>query len=379
MRLVVAALALVPALLLAQQATPRRGFAIEITEPADQGIVLGRTKIAAKVKIDDPRAIERVEFLVGDAVIFVDREPPYECMHDFGEESKSFVIQAVAYHVEEVTARDAVVTRRIGFSAVEQVNRVVLWVSATDKQDELVHDLTKADFRVLENDAEQEVLEFYREDRPITMALLLDSSGSMREKIKEVHEAASSFVETLRPEDRALVIDFDEKVFLIQELTSDHERLKEAITSTEAIGGTAIYDALHAAYRKIGGIDGRKVIVLLTDGEDFDSQFGYERVLDEAKSNATLVYSIALGGEGGGDKSVPKSFSDVTGGRFFFVRKAAELAGVYQQIAEELRAQYYLAYSTPNEEWDGRFMKVQVDGTREGIKVRSRRGYFAVH
>jgi Ca-activated chloride channel family protein len=364
--------------LFAQEAARRRGLSIEITEPANQGIVFGKTKIAATVKVADPSVIDRVEFLVGDQVIFVDREPPYECTHNFGEESKSFIVQAVAYHVEEVSVRDAVVTRRIGFTTVERVNRVILWISATDKQDHFVTDLAQEDFRIFENDVEQKVLDFYREDRPITMAFLLDSSGSMREKLKEVHEAASSFVETLRPEDRALVIDFDEKVFLVQDLTADQEKLKEAITSTEAIGGTSIYDALHAAYRKIGNVEGRKVIVLLTDGEDSSSQFSYKRVLEEAKLNATMIFAIALGGEGSVDKSVPKSFSEMTGGRFFFVNKAADLAGVYQRIAEELRTQYYLAYSTTNEEWDGRWMKVRVEDERPGIKVRARRGYFAV-
>jgi len=372
------AAALASASLIAQEATRRRGFSIEITEPANQSIVFGKTKIIANVKISDPEAIDRVEFLIGDQVIFVDREPPYECQYNFGEESKSYIVQAVAYHVEEVSVRDAVVTRRIGFTTIERVNRVILWISATDKQDNFVTDLAQEDFRVFENDVEQSVLDFYREDRPITMAFLLDSSGSMREKLKEVHKAASSFVETLRPEDRALVIDFDEKVFLVQDLTADQEKLKESITSTEAIGGTSIYDALHAAYRKIGNVEGRKVIILLTDGEDSSSQFSYKRILEEAKLNATMIFAIALGGEGSVDKSVPRSFADMTGGRFYFVNKAADLAGVYQRIAEELRTQYYLAYSTTNNEWDGRWMKVRVEDERPGIKVRARRGYFAV-
>lgn len=363
---------------LAQDATRRRGLSIEITEPVNQAVVFGRTKIAAKVKVEDPKAIDRVEFIVGDQVIFVDRELPYEAMYDFGEESKSFIVQAVAYHIEEVSVRDAIVTRRIAYSAHEFVDRVILWISATNKQNHFVTDLAQEDFRIFENDQPQNVLEFYREDRPITMAFLLDSSGSMREKLKEVHQAAAAFVDTLREEDRALVIDFDEKVFLIQDLTSEHEPLKEAITSTEAIGGTAIYDALHAAYRKIGSIEGRKVIILLTDGEDYNSQFGYARILEEAKRNSTMIFSIALGGDGAVDKGVPKRFAEVTGGRFFYAKKASDLADVYERIAEELRTQYYLAYSTSNDEWDGRWMKIKVENERKDIKVRARRGYFAV-
>jgi Ca-activated chloride channel family protein len=363
--------------LLAQDAAPRRGFSITITDPPNQSIVLGRTRITADVKVDDPRRIDRVEFLVDDEVVFVDREPPWECSYDFGEETGSRIIQAVAYHREAVKVSDTVITRRMGFTAV-RVNRVLLWVSATDKSDELIGDLTRDDFRVYENDVPQEVLEFFKEERPITMAFLLDSSGSMQTKLKEVHDAASAFVGTLRPDDQALVIDFDDKVFLTQELTSDHAALKEAITSTEAMGGTAVYDALHAAYRKLGKLQGRKVIILLSDGADTFSEFGYKRVLEEARGNDTMIFSIVIGGEGGADKDAPRAFSEATGGRFFYVRQAAELAGVYEKIAEELRTQYFLAYSTSNEVWDGRWMKIRVESTRPGVTVRSRSGYFAV-
>jgi VWFA-related protein len=366
-------------LLVAQTPNRRRGFSIEITEPANQSIVFGKTKIIADVKIEQVDLVDRVEFLVGDEVIFVDREPPYECLHDFGEESKSWIVRAVAYHKEEVTVTDAVITRKIPFTVVERVNRVVLFLSATDKKGNFITDLDREDFHVYEDGKEQEILDFYREDRPITMGILLDSSGSMREKLDEVHEAASAFVDTLRDEDRALLIDFDDKVFLVEDLTNDRERLKSAITSTEAIGGTAIYDVLHATYRKIGQIEGRKAIVLLSDGEDTASQFGFKRVLEEAKSNSALIYSIGLGGGGQGPrKSVLKDFSDFTGGRPFFVKKAAELGKVYQRIAEELRAQFYIAYSTNNEEWNGRWIKIKVESDREDLEIRARRGYFAV-
>jgi VWFA-related protein len=371
--------ALLATLLQAQTPNRRRGFSIEITEPANQSIVFGKTKIVATVKIDEQDLVDRVEFVVGDEVIFVDREPPYECLHDFGEESRPWIVRAIAYHKEDVSVSDAVITRKIPFTVVEHVNRVVLWLSATDKKGNFITDLAQEDFRVFEDGREQQILEFYREDRPIRMAILLDSSGSMKEKLPEVHDAAASFVDTLREEDQALLIDFDDKVFLVEELTSDHERLKKAITSTEAIGGTAVYDVLHAAYRKIGQLDGRKAVVLLSDGDDTASQFGFKRVLEEAKSNSAMIYSIGLGGGGQGPrKSVLKDFSDYTGGRPYFVKKASELGQVYQRIAEELRTQYYIAYSTTNDEWDGRWMKLEVRSERDDLDLRARRGYFAV-
>jgi Ca-activated chloride channel family protein len=359
----------------AQDAEKRRGFSIHIVAPAADDFVVGRTAIRADVQAEVATDVDRVEFLVKDKVIFVDREPPYECVHDFGDESKAWVIRAVLYHREGFSVSDVIVTRKITIESFEEVNRVILWVTVTDRSDKLVGDLTKESFTVFEDGAPQTIRDFLLEDRPITMAIVLDSSGSMRDAMPEVHQAASSFVETLRPQDRALVIDFDDKVFLLQELTSDQALLKEAVTSTEALGSTALYDALHAAFRKLRGIEGRKAIVLLSDGDDSSSQFAYARILEEAKAQSVLMYGIGLGDV---KKSVLKEFSETTGGRAFFVGKASELAEVYRKIAEELRRQYYLSYSTTNTKWDGRFIKLEVKSKNPDWSVRSRRGYFAV-
>jgi Ca-activated chloride channel family protein len=363
-----------------QEAPARRGFSVEITTPKNQEIVLGKTRIVAEVKIDRPESIDRVEFSVSDKLIFVDREAPFECMHDFGEGSKSWVIRAVAFHVEGISVGDTVVTRKVVLSYVEEVNRIVLWASVTDRDGAFVTGLAREDFRVREDGVEQKILEFYAEDRPMTLALVLDTSGSMRDSMEELHRGAESFVDTLREQDRALVIAFDDKVFLLQDLTSSQEALKESITSTEAIGATALYDALHAAYRKLRGIDGRKAIILLSDGDDTSSQFGFERVLEEAKSESVIIYGIGLGSglPGGAYRNVVKEFSEQTGGRAFFPNKASELTDVYQKIADELRKQYYLTYSTANTKWDGRFIPVEVDSTRGKLKVRARKGYFAI-
>jgi Ca-activated chloride channel family protein len=359
----------------AQDAAQRRGFSIRITAPAADEFVAGRTTITAEVKAERAADVDRVEFLVSDKVVFVDREAPYACVYDFGEESRAWVIRAVAYHAEGFSVSSVVVTRKITISAFEEVNRVLLWVTVTDRSDRLVSALQREDFKVFEDGVPQEIREFTLEERPITMAIVLDSSGSMRDQLVEVHEAAASFVETLRPADRAMIIDFDDKVFLLQDLTSDQASLKEAVTSTEALGSTALYDSLHAAFRKFRGIEGRKAIVLLSDGDDTSSQFGYDRVLEEAKAGNVLIYAIGLGNV---RRSVLNEFSETTGGRAYFVSKASELKETYQRIAEELRLQYYLAYATNNKVWDGRFIKLEVKGRNPDWSVRARRGYFAV-
>ncbi len=373
-----AAVACALGLALAQDAERRHGFSVTITEPANQDVVFGKTKVAAKVEIDDPKLVDRVEFLIGDKVVFVDREAPYEFFHDFGEGARSIIIRAVAWHVEGVSTSDVSVTRQISFANVTQVNRVLLWISATDKNDQFVTDLKRADFRLFEGDTEQEVLDFYAEDRAITLAFILDASGSMRDKIEQVHLAAGAFVDTLRPIDQALVIDFDDNVFLIQDLTADAAALRQAIQSTEPLGATSLYDALHAAYRKIGKIEGRKAMLLLSDGEDTSSRIGFKRVLEEAKSNNTMLYTIGIEGDGSVDRGVLKDLAETTGGKPFVVKKAEELSGAYQRIAEELGRQYYVSYSTSNETWDGRWIPIRIESKRQDVKIRARRGYFAV-
>ncbi len=373
--LLLAAGAAWPAPSRAQEPERRRGFSIKITAPQNLEIVLGKTRIAATVRADRPEDVERVEFLVGDKVIFVDRESPYETFHDFGEQARSWVVRAVAYHREGLKVSDAVVTRRVEIGYVEEVNRVLLWATVTDKEGRFVFDLVKDDFRVLENGAPQKILEFGREQRPITLAILLDTSGSMREAMKEVHEAAKAFVETLGADDRALLVTFDDKVLLIQDLTSDKAKLAEAIESTEAIGDTALHDALHAAYRKLRGIRGRKAVILLSDGEDTTSQFSQPRVLEEVKASNVLLYAVGLGSA---DKKLLRELSEVTGGRAYFADKASELAGVYQQIALELKGQFFLSYETSNQTWDGRWVEVRVETTKPDLKVRSRTGFPAV-
>lgn len=362
----------------AQENVARRGFSVRIDSPKSGELVFGKTKITATARIDNAGDLDRVEFLIADRVIFVDREAPYECVFDFGEESKSWIVRALAYHKEGIAVADMVITRKVTIAYSEEVNRIVLWASVSDKNNEFVENLGKNDFRVFEDGKEQPILELYAENRPVTLAILLDTSGSMRDRMKDVHDAAGSFVDSLRENDRSLVIAFDDKVFLIEDLTADKGALREAITSTEAIGATALYDALHAAYRKLRPIQGRKAIVLLSDGEDTSSQFGFDRVLEEAKADSTIVYAIGLGGGFGSRRGVLKDFAEQTGGRAFFVDKASELADTYQKISDELRKQYYLTFSTANKTWDGRFVPIELKSTDDRYKVRARKGYFAV-
>jgi VWFA-related protein len=366
----------------APQVRSRKGFAIRITNPAHNDFRFGRSAIDAEVDAADPALIEKVEFFVDDQLVFIDTEMPYHCVYDFGAEPRSWVIQAVAYHAEGVTVTDTVILKRVVLNYAVQVNRVVLYATAREEGGDhrFVVDLQKEDLVLKEDGAPQAIVDFYIEQRPVTLAVILDSSGSMQAALDTVHAAASRFVEGLGQEDQALVIDFDEKVFLLQPLTTNKKALQQAITSTSALGGTALYDALHASYRRIKQIEGRKAIILLSDGDDTASKFSFKRVFDEAKINDVIIYPIGLGTSALDLdlRRVLKTLAEETGGRAYFPDKVAELEGVYEEINRELKSQYYITYEPANTAWDGRWREIELEAPGKRVEIRTRRGYYAV-
>jgi VWFA-related protein len=361
----------------------RKGFAIRITNPERNDFRFGRSGIEAEVTAVDPELVEKVEFFVEDRLIFIDTEVPYRCIYDFGTEPRSWVIRAVAHHREGVTVSDTVILKRVILNYAVSVNRVILYATArarSGRGKQFVLDLEKDNLVLEEDGVPQEIIDFYVEKRPVTLALILDSSGSMQAALGTVHAAASRFVSSLGEEDRALVIDFDEKVYLLQDITADKRDLTEAITSTQALGGTALYDALYASYRKLRGIDGRKAIILLTDGDDTASKFSFKRILDEAKISDLIIYPIGLGTSvlDIDLRRVLKTLAEETGGRAYFPGKVEDLQGVYEEISLELKSQYYVTYEPRSTVWDGRWRKIKLTAPGRGVEIRTRRGYYAV-
>jgi len=353
---------------------------VRITDPEDAGFVFGKARIAAEVEASKDLTGVRVEFSVAGKLVFIDREAPYEVFHEFGDEARSWVIEAAAISSGGVTARDTIVTRKLTIDYREVVDRVLLTASVVDADKRFVEGLTEEDFELTEDDVEQNILEFSQETRPITMAILIDTSGSMKEEIAQVQDAATAFVETLRETDRALIIDFDENVYLLQDLTSSTTDLHDAIMGIDAEGGTALYDAIYASYRKLKGIEGRKTIVLLTDGADTNSRFSYQKVLEYTRTHDVVVYTIGLGATvlDVGVRGSLKQLADETGGRSYFPSSAEDLADVYQQIATDLRSQYYLTYSPNNTKTDGTWRKIKLKTAAKGARVKTRKGYYAV-
>lgn len=268
------------------------------------------------------------------------------------------------------------------------VELVSLSVTATDGQAKYVTDLTEEEFEVFEDGAKQKLTFFSKIQQPISLALLLDTSASMDERMGIAQEAAVGFARQLRKDDLAQVIDFDSQVRVLADFTNDAAALEKAIRSTTPNGSTSLYNALYIALKELKRTKAaatdirRQAIVLLSDGDDTSSLIEFDQVLDLAKRSEVVIYAIGLrAGEIGRREFkeaefVLKQLATETGGRAFFVTDARELAKIYQGIWDELSSQYAIAYSSPNPKRDGAWRRIQVRLLRPGATARTKQGYY---
>ena len=269
---------------------------------------------------------------------------------------------------------------------------VALTVAVTDKDRRFVRGLAANDFAVYEDGVRQDLSFFAASDVPLDLVLLIDTSASMTDKIKTVHEAALGFLRTLRPVDRGAVVSFNDGVQVRQGLTNDMGQLEAAVRSTDAHGATALNNAIYVALKEFGRASGRagevrrQAIAVLSDGEDTCSLMSFDDVLGEAKKAAVGIYTISLRSRQDsmqkGTFSTAlysmKTIAQETGAQSFFPESIGELSTVYSSIANELDHQYALGYSPKNARADGRFRRVIVQVvSHPELRLRTRTGYFA--
>jgi Ca-activated chloride channel homolog len=278
------------------------------------------------------------------------------------------------------------------------VDMVPLTVTVTNPAGHSVTGLTIDDFTVLEDGVQQSISFFASEPVPVDVAFVLDTSASMMADLPLVREAARGMVHSLRPEDRAAVINVKSVVGLAQSLTSDQTQIDAALNGLSASGGTAVYDGLYVVLRDFerertaeGGVR-RQVISLLSDGDDNASHVPADDVMELARRLGVSIYVIALQQQ----QSVPSSLqlgrsfqraeyamralASETGGRIFFPTSAKELPALYAAIAQELASQYQLGYVPLRTNPDGAFRRISVRvPTTSGGTARTRSGYFAAH
>jgi len=274
-------------------------------------------------------------------------------------------------------------------AGIEVIN---LNVSVTDARGRYVTDLVKNDFAVFEDGVRQELSIFNHEDIPISLVLMMDTSASMDEKLKVAQDAAIGFVKTLTAQDLAQVVQFNDRRTVIQDFTSDHRLLEEAIRRTEASGPTALHNALYVSLKELdkqksGRQLRRRAIVLLSDGEDTASLVSDDQVTELARKTEIAIYSISLRPGRSQDRNrlafsqathLLTTLSQETGGQVHFPNSLSELDSVYARVAEELRTQYTLGYVSSNKRRDGKWRRIVVRvPEREDLQIRHKIGYYA--
>jgi len=283
-----------------------------------------------------------------------------------------------------------------------EVNLVSLFATVRDKKKHIIPSLKMEDFKIFEDDQEQKVAFFSNERAlPITLGLLIDTSGSEENRLPAEQEAATSFLnQVLRKGDEAMVISFGADVDLLSDFTDDRARLDRAIRSTRinapnvsltnpgplppesrtrGLRGTAFYDAVWVACsEKLATEAGRKALVIITDAEDNGSKVQLNEAIEVAERTDAVVHILLVHDPGYGTRpDVARKMAEETGGRVIDVGSMKHLQEAFDQIAEELRDQYTLSYYPSNAARDGKFRKIKVETIDKELKVLARRGYYA--
>ncbi len=269
------------------------------------------------------------------------------------------------------------------------VRLVVLHATVLDKSGHFVTNLSKDAFTVMENGARQEIRKFKREDVPVSMGLIIDNSGSMRDKRARVEAAALALVKDSNPDDEVFIVNFNDEAFLDnpngKDFTSDPKEMQEALTRIDSRGGTAMRDAIRMSidHLKEKAHKDKKVLVVVTDGDDNSSLVSLENLIKASQQSEVLIYSVGLLSDeerrnAKRAERAMKALAEATGGEAFFPKELSEVDRIAHQVARDIRSQYTIQYSPSNQAMDGSFRQIKVQVNAPGRpNVRTRSGYYA--
>jgi VWFA-related protein len=275
------------------------------------------------------------------------------------------------------------------YRITRDVNLVVLLASVVDSRNRFVPELRQENFRIYEDKVEQKVAVFRREDIPITLGLVVDNSGSMRDKRERVNSAALTFVKTSQRQDEVFVVNFNDEFYLDldKDFTNDPIELREALERIDSRGSTALFDAVIGSLDHLRkGTKDKKILLVITDGEDNASRKTLEVAVEEAHKSDAVIYAIGLLSqdskrEANRAKRALLALTTATGGMSFFPESVEAVQSICGQVAADIRNQYVLAYYPTNTAKDGTFRSVHLElNPPRGLgklEVRTRTGYYA--
>ncbi len=355
-------------------------FAVRLTEPQRTPAPGEPVDARAEIELPEGEELDRVEFYVNETLLATLFQSPYAVSLVAPAGDGLTYLRAVAFLAGGGAAEDVRILGAVSNGEAVDVDFVELFTSVLDKRGRPVTDLTAEDFRVREDGIEQVVRRFDEVDAlPIHAGVMIDTSASMLEELGDAEAAAHRFFrEVLTPLDRAAVITFADAPRLAVRFTSNLEVLAGGLAGLKAEGETRLHDSLAFALHYFSGVRGKRALILLSDGDDSESHYRFDEVLDYARRTGVTIYAIGL--------NVPTNPVDAgvhldqlareTGGRSFRIHRARELAGVYETIRQELRSQYLLAYQSSRVDGSTAFREITVEVQRPGVSARTIRGYY---
>ena len=359
---------------------PHGGLAVAIQQPARGARPTGRTEAVAEVTVPSERRVELVEFRLNDRLVAKLTRPPWAAAIDVPPQGDTVYLTVAAQLDDGSRAEDVRFLRSPSYVEEMAVNLVELYTTVLDGSGQLARGLNADDFEVLENGQAQKIAKFELvENLPLTLGILIDTSGSMASSLGEAQRAAGGFLERMvRPGDRCFTLTFSDRPVLRMPLTDDPRAAAQSLERLQADGSTSIHDALVHSLFYYRGTHGQRALVLLSDGDDNTSQLTYDEALEYAKRSGVAIFTIGLKipAHSLGIRGKLNRLGEMTGGRVFYVGKAAELAGVYAEIERELRSRYLLAFQSGVQAGAGGYRQIEVKMRKPGLKARTARGYY---
>jgi len=362
---------------------PTGELRVRIVEPRRGVSGPGRVKARAEITVPEGKRVERLEWRLDDATVASLERAPWQAEVELPApvgETISY-LTAIATLDDGSRAEDVRFLNTPRYFEAVDVSLVELYTTVSDRSARLVPGLTVEDFAVREDGRPQKITKFELvENLPLTLGLVLDTSGSMASSLGEAQRAAVGFLEAvMTPRDQAFALTFSDKPLLVMPRTSDVGAVEEALEDLKAYGWTSLHDAVVHSLYYFRGTRGRRAMVLLSDGEDTASSIPWRDALEYARRSGVAVYSIGLALRPFGFPDVRdrlKTLSEETGGRAFFIDKAEDLHAVYEEIERELRSQYLLAYASDSQSHAPGFRAIEVEVRGGKLKARTLRGYY---
>ncbi len=368
------------------------GVEVAILDPGPFSAVSG--KVPVRIQVESKEPVQRVRLYVDDKLVTVLTQPPWEVTVDVGDQNVEHVFRAVALTASGETGEMAIQTPAIEVDEVVEVPLEQLYITVT-QGDQRATGLQKGDFTVLDDGAPQEIVTFEGGDAPLTAVLLVDSSESMRgERLAAAIRGAEAFTGGMKNLDEAMSILFSDRLIRATPFTDDPAVLRQSLEGAKAGGGTALTDYLYSAFKILDGRQGRRVIVVLSDGYDVYSALDMKDALWKAQRSQAIVYWLQLQDRGQIDAE-PGLFTSAwrdadqnkeqfdtlrklvldSGGRIEPIFDVSEVESSFRNILAELREQYVIGYYPKDLQKDGSWRKVEVRVRGFGNRVRVREGY----